>query len=747
MIREIFQGDWAASLERRAILHPTPFLWSWGVILILALLGVSFLRIDTSTSSFIDRSSPLWPRYLRSVDLFGGDEFLTVVLRDRHPYSHQLVETISELTDQFHGLPGVRRVDSVRTVPLIRSDEAGALELDAAFAAGVPKDASEYKRLVDLLQGDRIASRSLVSADGTAFAINLVLDGDLYRERETLLNTVQEIVGDRPAQISGVPIFRTEINLRTRSEIEILVPATVLLISLVVWVTLRSLIGLLLVNILGGIGVLCALGAMGAVGSTLSLSTMILPSTLLALGCAYSMHPIAAVAKGRGIGGLTATARAVALSGATTALGFLAMSAAGVDAIRDLAVFGAFGVAAITVAVMTLLPALISIIGCDRIESHELGALSRLSSGIVAQFGVKHRRITAALWVLIAAVAGLGLFWLRVETDVIKWFPHGSAVRDHYEQIRSEFSGISPVNVVVRSDGDLSVDDPAAIRTIDGLSSDLESLPTVGKALSVADPLRLVDRALAGDSSGELPASEEQIQQYLLLLEGVPQMRDVLAEDRSAANILVRVDNNSSHEIVELAGWVDQWWAHNGIDGLSPSVTGIMYEFARAEEAISSGQNIGLLLAATMVFAILWAALGSGRLAALALVPNVLPIVVAYGGMGWLGIALDSGTACLGSLAIGIAVDDTVHIVLGIAERSRNGSKNAAAEAVREVGPAIVVTTIAIALGFGLLGISDFTLVRNLGLLTATLVVVCLLADLTLLPALVSSRRLRGVLR
>jgi predicted RND superfamily exporter protein len=163
-----------------------------------------------------------------------------------------------------------------------------------------------------------------------------------------------------------------------------------------------------------------------------------------------------------------------------------------------------------------------------------------------------------------------------------------------------------------------------------------------------------------------------------------------------------------------------------------------MHEFARAENEIAYGQLKGLTVAVGVISAVLFAIFRWPRLALVALAPNALPVVLVFGLLGCLGVPLDAGTVLIGGLAIGIAVDDTIHVASRFYDHLASGYTNhqALEKTFDEVLPAILSTTAVISVAFLVLGFSQFTITRNLGLLTSGIMMICLLADITLLPAL-----------
>jgi predicted RND superfamily exporter protein len=730
-------------LVARSVEHPWWVIGLWVALAALAGFGLARLEIETSTDSVLNRSDAAWAFYQRSQDIFGGDELVVVALSGDEAYDPDVLAEIEHLTKTFESLPGVRRVDSIATVPALRATADGALDLRPALAdAGKGEQAARTVR--SRLQHDRIAPRSLVSADETTFAINVLLEQGAEESYGDLLEGVREAVSGRSAWISGVPIFRREANRWTQRELLLFVPATVGVVAVLLLLIFTSIQAMVLPLVASVAGTVVLLGVMGGLGYPLTITTAILPSIVLALGCAYVMH-LLCVAVGESDAkrltiALQGVSMPIALSGLTTALGFVAISLVRIDAIRYVGAFGALGVLAVLSASLTLMPAMMRLV---RLPQPRLSLSAWISSRVgprLTSISGDRTWVVLGSWCAALLIFGSGLVSVQVVTDATRWFRPGNPVRDSYEAIKRKLSGISPMNVVVESVGGASVTSPSVLAAIDGLEAHLESLDEVGKALSVADPLRQLNGGFSGDPGMPLPGDEALAEQYLLLLESVEQIDDLVAPDRKSANIVLRVDDNGSAHLLSVAEDARAWWRENGIEGVRIQPTGIMFEFARAQDEIAIGQIRGLVFALAAIGVILVLIFRDWLLALIALVPNAVPVVMVFGFMGISGVPLDAGTVLIGSFALGIAVDDTIHVTTAFRGNRLAGrsTRRALDDAFKRVLPALVYTTVVVALGFGVLGFSDFTFTRNLGLLTAAVMVVCLAADVSLLPALLS---------
>jgi predicted RND superfamily exporter protein len=667
---------------------------------------------------------------------------LVIALESDTQLDPGILERVVEITEGLEDAPGVRRVDSVSTVPLVRARPDGSLSLDAAFGNGIPDSEDGISEVGSLLQKDRLAPRSLVSEDSRAFSVILVLEQGAEVHYDSILSEINRRLVGVPAWVSGVPVFRSEANAETRRELSLFVPLTVVVIGLLLAVIFRSFPAVLIPLGTSACAVWNVLGIMGALGVPVTISTVILPSVLLALGCAYSMHLLVA---GSAVGGTEARSNAilevsplVALSGLTTAIGFVAMSLVQIEAIRDIGAFGALGVLAVLAATLTASPAAMQLWPLPARQPAIYQLLRHRVVPYILSFVSNRSWVVISGSALVMAVVGVGINRIEVETDVIAWFSRDHPIRIAYGAIRDQFSGISPINLVVEAPTGRSVTEPLVIQRLEELTRFLEATPEVGKAISVADPVAQMHEGFMGAPGAPLPTRRDLIEQYLLLLEAKPQIQDLITSDHTRANVLMRVNDNGSTSLLNVAAQAQDWWSSKGVEGYSARATGIMYEFARAEDEIARGQIRGLGFALIAVAVILFAVLRSVRLAVISLIPNALPVAVAFGLMGYLGIALDAGTIVVGNLALGIAVDDTLHVATRYHGRVEAGDRplEALGWALDRVLSPVVYTTIVVTLGFAVLGLSSFTFTRNLGLLTACILLLCLLADVVLLPAL-----------
>ena len=736
------------------IRKPRATLFFWALICALATPGVLRIQIEASTESILDKASPAWTFYEKSTDLFGGDEVI-VVAADFGRNSN--LSPIRTAAAYLEAVDGVRRVDALSTFPVVAVEDDGTVHLEPALPRAGGLHDEPVSATLEFARADRIIPNTLLANDGSVVAINMLLERKPAAYYDTLLDAAQsaasrlrDVYGN--AFVSGVPVFQHETSLQTRRELTLFAPLAAVCIWILISTIFKSAAAGGIVLGVGTVGIWVMLASIGASGVPISFTMLILPPLILALAAAYSMHMLAAAARASTESGdrpmdrdrlsiqLQQVATPIALSGLTTTIGFVATSLAGIESVKNVGGFGGVGVVATTALVLTALPAMLAEVPAPSNAPAGFDRLSGFAPYRIAAHCVRHRRAVLAFWLMLIAVAALGIFRVELNTDATRWFRLGTDTRDSYETIRKQLSGISPINVVIEStETGKSLLTPATVAKLDQLTDFLESRLGVGRAVSVADPLLQIHAGFS-DSAGGLPDSAAALEQYLLLLESAEHVDDLITSDRSATNLVLRLNNNGSSEILRTGQAAEAWWAKNGVPNTTARTTGIMYEFARAQDAIARGQVVGLTAAIVAIVFVLFATFGSLRSAAATLAPNVAPILGIYGAMGFFGVPVDAGTVLVGSLALGIAVDDTVHVASAYFEARRTEPPERSAQrSLERTLPAITYTTIAVGIGFSLLALSEFTFIRNLGLLMAAAMAACLVADVHLLPALLTS--------
>ena len=734
---------------RAGVHRPKLVLGVWLALCVAVIPGLLRLQIDTSTNSVLDRRAPEWQTYQASQDEFGSDEVIVVAFTGEQPYEVQALDAVISFGEKAAHLEGIRRIDSLATVPIIRVREDGVLELKPALDVTNPISPDQAQQVAQRIQDDRIAPRNFVSDDGRTFAVNLLLERGMESRQADLLDDLYALADPMGGILSGVPVFRVAANDRTRTEILTFAPITALLIAIFLGFIFRTAWAVLIGIAPGTIGSWILIGAMGYLGAPLSITTMVLPSIILALGCAYSMHLLAAARRSRHNADETPDPQdleqvlqpitlPVALSGLTTVIGFIAITAVRIEAVRSTGGYGALGVFIVTAVALTAVPAGLALSPLPPQAPRGFPWLRERFAPTLLRGVTRSRNMVIAIWLLAAIAVGFGASQIQVETDATRWLPPGNPVRDHYESIRQSLSGISPMNIIIQAPEGESVLDAQRISAIQELTVYLNSLEEVGKTISIADPIGQLHAEMLDDPEAPLPSESDLIQQYMMLLESVEPVQDLVSFDRTQANILIRANNNGSAHLTSLGVAADQWWSQNTDQLGSIVTTGIMYEFARAEDQIAYGQLLGLGAALLVIGGLLLLIFRWPRMALIALAPNALPLLVIFGAMGLMGIPLDAGTVLIGALALGVAVDDTIHLANGFYERTRRGAtpNEALEETFATVVPAITATTAMIAGAFFVFGFSEFTITSNLGWLTGDIMILCLLADLTLLPAL-----------
>jgi predicted RND superfamily exporter protein len=490
-----------------------------------------------------------------------------------------------------------------------------------------------------------------------------------------------------------------------------------------------------------------------------------IPALLITIGFPEDIHLIAAYEERLSQGQDRRTALHATMSDlflpisvttATTILGFGSLVTTDVGMLIQYGYAAAIGLAANFVVTMALAPALLAMWPVSprrHAAIPDAHPTSRSLNESLVRFGeflIRRRRAVVLAALTLSCLSLLGWTGLRVNTDFLSYFPENTSIRRDVDDFHQSLGGGVLFYVVVDAGRSHGATEPAVLRAIVQLQEFLMSTGKVDKTVSVADFLRTMHREMnGGDPAFEvIPPTRDLVAQYLLLLEGTDLSR-YLDFDASSVNIVVNHHVRSSWELASLLAQLDAFRAT--LDpALTVGVTGENILIHNAADVMVINEITSFIYAFAFIGLIHAWLFKSFTAAVLSLIPNVIPIFAGFGLMGLMGVPLNTGTAMVATVAIGIAVDDTVHFV--DAFRRHLAATGDAATAVlltlQSQGRPIIYVSLTLAAGFLVLTASNFVPTRNFGMFSAIVMLVAMLTELVLTPILLYSiPRARAVVR
>lgn len=751
--------------------HPWAVLAALALVTLVALQGVVDLRtgrLRIAVDPAIDRLLPDRDEerlfYDRARELFGGDEFVLLVLECGDVFTPATLATLQRVTRRIEAEPFVGRVVSLANAVDVegREDEIRI----GPFYETPPEDPAELARLRARVLAHPFYGRTLVSPDGQAASV-LVFFADDISDRELVegaLSTrlaalAREESGGLPVEVTGTPHVKVELSRTIVGELGFILPGILGVAALMCVIAFRTLRGVVLPLGTILIAVLWTLGAMGWSGSPLSLVSNIVPALIITLGFAAAIHVVSeyyealhhAPASDHEANRAVVTrvieemGLAIAVNGFTTLLGFASLVISPMLAIREFGLWAVVGVVAATVVSLAFVPALLVILGpAPRLPRQPgEGRVDRVAVRL-AEFDVRHRRriLVGAFALLVLALAGMAR--LEVSTGYVTNFMPWAPVRTGYEAINQRLGGVGSLFLVVDADEDGAFTRPENLRVLRELQDWLEAQPEIGGTASLADGVRLLNRAFSGEDPAAFAIPERApFVRQILAFGGEEVTRGFVDARYRTANITVRSTVSTSAEVGALLSRIEARLAELP-QRLRARPTGDLVLLAHTLDDIARGQITSIATAIFTIYLTLAALLTSLRVGLYALLPNLLPIAVYYGALGLSGLPLNVSTSLVGCITLGIAVDDTVHYFARFALEARRlgDERRATATTLRAVIRPVSYTTLGLCLGFLVLAFSDLRNQVEFGILSAFTMAVGWGLELTLSPAICSRIRI-----
>lgn len=739
--------------------HPKSILLSIVLLMLASVWPASNIRTDFSLEGFFPKDAQTIVEYQRFINDYGRDDnIIAIILERENIFDADLLNAIELAIPKLEAIYGVESTISLFSAESLESDEGNLVSRPWVQDHGLLE--THRDSLLRAWGDDPFLSDLVVNRAGTVLGLYVELRPDMvtYTDRQRILRELEPIVQPLYEQanvhITGIPYFRNMYVNRLNEQIVFYVGISSVLIIFLLWFLYRNWrdvlipIGIVWVTILFTVAILQLTGGFFEI-----MSSTIAP-ILLCVGIADSIHvmskyndelihgadPDTAIRRS-----LVTMGTATLLTSITTAIGFATLATSNVLPMRNFGLYTAAGVMIAFLVTIIALPPVLKLsgergranAGKERIHRRLGAMLHRLDDFVHAH----HRKIVLGGFAVTVAIAS-GIVQLRVNSHIFDDVGRESDLLEAANFASENLTPQFPLEIIVSTGQEGGIYDPELVARVDSMHRFLLSVPEFRKVISFASLMeqthKLVDPSAA--DTMRLPDTPERIAQYQLLLEltGSEAATGFTDFDYSEVRLSVLTEDMGSYRMGQLRDTLDMAIAQYFPDE-KVMMTGSNILVSDLTHNIVSSLTWSILLAIAFIGLLMWALFRRASLIVISMIPNLLPLLITAGIMGYLQIWIKPSTAVIFTIAFGIAVDDTIHYLARLRLEAAKGFdfRSTVRLTTEKTGRAMILTSVILLTGFGTLGFSDFDSTRLMGNLVSLTIFTALFADLIFLPALI----------
>ncbi len=739
----------------------------WTVItaslLLVACIGY-FMQFVKPSVNFKDMLGESYPGlvdydFLQSEYIPDDNLLVLIEAKDGDAFNTELLSGVYHLTEALWETPFSARIDSVTNFQYTE-----AIGDDLAVGALVPDpsalDPERIKKVRQIALNDPIALHGVVNPEGNVLALNVTFNFPLLEPDEKLIAFafVDQLATDFRERYTQSNVYvggltaldATVMNLSMKETglflgLVIVISVVLLMLLLRVVLPVLAIVPMLLFSVISGMALA------GMMGWKLTPFTTTVPMIILIIGIADAVHLITVYMQQLRRGNAKKEAlkhaiainrKAIFITSITTAIGFLSLNLSGSTSIAALGNEAAFGVMMACLLSLTFLPAMLSLLPTKQqpAEHKSSDFYQRFSQSLF-----DNRKAVLAITALIFIVLSVNITRNTFDDRIPTYFAKSLAWRQANDFSEAQFGSAYNFTYSLKSPHAGGVADPDYLADVEKFTQYLRSLPQVAYVKSIADTFKRLNKSMHSDDPAHyrLPEDGDLAAQYLLLYEmSLPfglGLDNQINHDKTASKMLASFRSMSVTEVLTLEADIDNWLMTN-LPSTEYVGSGVQIMFAHLMERDTKGLTLGAIYSLLIISLLLIFMLRSVKIGLLSVLPNLVPIAMAFGVWGLLVGQVGFGLAMVSGMSIGIIVDDTVHFLskyLQAREGEGLNAQDAVSHAFETVGPSIVFTTLVLVAGFmSMVMVSEFRVNTDMGKMTSIIMLLALVFDLLVLPVL-----------
>ncbi|OIP35758.1 MAG: hypothetical protein AUK47_16295 [Deltaproteobacteria bacterium CG2_30_63_29] len=753
---------WEYRLLRPVIAHSRWVLIAVAVLTVVAMLLASTLEFESSIEVWFVEDDPDLLAYHEFLERFEADEVVLLAVFADDVFTPERLEQVRRITRRLEAeAPFVHRVRSMSNVDVFELDttsedktitigpvipESGALT--QANTADVRQRALSNPLIVGSFVG--------VKGDAAAFLVEIDRSATDIDKKIQLLDAIERIVdeeggGQLDSVIAGGAVLDRAFFLYSERDFLILGPLAILLILIATFFVFRRVSATMVPLCVVVVASIWTFGLMGLLGRRIDVLSSGLVALVMAVGVADTLHVLAEYDQMLRAGKTREEAVHASVSellipcmftSLTTAAGLLSLMVSGLDPVAAFGAYAALGVTFAFLLSITLVPALLVGVREPSPKYIEAQTKGRMHGLLIFLGRPTRTRIwaTLAVTLIITVLSAVAIAGLDIGSNPMNYFKPSDPIRSDTMRVDEALGGTTTVEFLVEAPN-RGMKNLEVLGRVEALQNTLAAMPAVVRVDSPLTSLYELNRLWTDGrpESAVLPDSEAKVGALFRMIEDDEFFTSMMQDDYSVARMTARVEMSKAGKLAAEFDRIERTLEEDyQSDDLKISATGFVKLMGNMEYYLLNSQIRSLLLAAVVVTFMIMLLLRSVRLALLSMIPNIVPILIGLGFMAAAGIALDPGTVMIGSIALGLVVDDTVHFMVRLRRNLLGGDELDVSirRTMLQTGRPIIVTSVVLAFSFLSLTFgSSFAPNAYFGLVSALVISVALLADLLVLPA------------
>ena len=749
------------------------------VILVCFVVATGFMawrashtKISYGFSTVVPDNHPIAQDYERFKSVFGEDGNVMVVgVKTPNVFHLDFFRAWHELGTHIERLKGINTVLSVSHALNIRkNEETRAFEV-VPLLDELPKTQTQMDSL-------RQVFLSLPFYDGlihnekdqaTLMAITFHKEQLDSRARILIVDSIQTFAhrfGEEHSvemHLSGLPYIRTFTVTTLEREIRFFTALAVGILALLLWLLFRNIYAVIFPTMVVAMSAMWSLGFLNLFGFQVTILTSLLPTIIVVIGipnCVYLLNKYHLEFRKHGnkqkslMRTVEKTGAAIWFTNLTTAIGFGVFFFTRVEILKEFGIVAFVSIIGLFMIAVAMIPVVFSFLP-DPKYRHIVHLDRRQLKWVIERFerwsSLRRKWVFAGAGVIII-VAAIGLFQLKSKGFILDDVPKHAKVYTDLKFFEKHFHGVLPFEIIVNSGRTRGAYDLKFVEKLDAVHDSLARFPVFSRPLSIAEAMKFGMQAYKGGNPERyrLPNSFEMgtdpfLRSYIARSElDFGTDRGFVDDSAQIARISVQVADIGSDSMPRLLARVRPmldsiFIGRSGQPTYPVVITGTSVVATEGYNYLISGLVNSVVLAFLLISIIMGYLFKSFRMLFISLLPNVVPLMVTAGLMGYLGISLRPSTVLIFSVAFGISVDYTIHFLAKYRQelyRHNWDVPRTVVAALRETGMSMIYTSLILFFGFIVFTMSSFESTANLGRLTSITLVVAMFCNLVLLPAL-----------